>query len=116
MSSAAGFTSIRLYRTVGPQEMADVILTGLLRPGPPSFQGKWLAESVHDAARWGRRFFQQAGLPFHVVEVEVAVAVADRWYRDPNLDRIGPARYAEIADLPQITIVCEVGTIPILPP
>ena len=56
VGGTSGTAVIPLYRAVGPLEMADLILTGSLRPAPPSYQGKWLAESVQDAARWGRRF------------------------------------------------------------
>lgn len=96
--------------------LADIILSGGLRPAPPSNQGKWFAESVPDAVKWGRRFYQQSGQPFHVIEIDVPQHLADQWYRDPFLDRIGPARYAEISDLPSITVVREVSVLPLGPP
>jgi hypothetical protein len=108
--------TIRLYRAVSSQELADIHGSGVLRPGPPSYQGKWLAESSQDAARWGRRFYRQSGTPFHIIEIEVQTQEADRWHRNPFLDRIGPARYADIVDLPAIRFIGELPAIPVRPP
>jgi hypothetical protein len=41
---------IKLYRAVGPDELADILQIGVLRPAPPSNQGKWFAETAEDAA------------------------------------------------------------------
>jgi len=37
-----------------------------------------------------------------VVEVDVPDDVAAPWFRLPNLDRIGPARFVEIDHLPEL--------------
>lgn len=59
-----------------------------------------------DAAEWGRQLYP--GETFHLIEVETGDAAAAGWFALPNLDRIGPARYAEIPDLPAILFVGEV--------
>jgi hypothetical protein len=81
---------MRLYRAVSYAELQDILASGVLRPGPPSFQGKWLAESIGDAAEWGRRLYPNG--QFHLIEVEVPDVVAQGLFRLPNLDQIGPAR------------------------
>src|SRR5262245_53135076 len=103
--SARGPTAgrlINLYRAVSYPELVDIVQTCGFHRAPPSNQGKWFAESPADAARWGRRFYQMGGPPFHLVEVEMPVDVADQMFRLPNLDGIGPARYADIDQLPGI--------------
>lgn len=114
-------SSVLLYRAVGPLELADLQTRDEFRPGPPSFQGKWFAESASDAARWGRRFYQFTGDPFHLVVVEVPTSVADNLFRVANLDRIGPARFADVDELPTINAskrgpIVELTLIPTLPP
>jgi hypothetical protein len=106
-----------LYRAVSYAELQDILVTGQLRPGPPSFQGKWFAESPVDAARWGRRLSRlTGGDPFHLIEVEVDDAAVAGWFRLPNLDQIGPARYGDIPDLPAARFVREVLPVPTSPP
>jgi len=92
--------AIELFRAVSPFELTDIMTTGEFRPGSPSFQGKWFAESPTDAAEWGRRLY--GAQPFHLVVVDVPRAVADSLFVLPNLDGIGPARFAEIDDLPAL--------------
>lgn len=92
---------VRLYRAVGLQELTDLTSSGSFRPGPPSYQGKWFAETFSHARAWGDLLGRSGGEPFTVVEVEVPVDVAARMFRLANLDRIGPARFAdrELLDL-----------------
>lgn len=61
--------------------------------------GKWFAESAFDASQWGRLFYQWNRTPFYVVQVDIPESVAQQMYRIPNLDNIGPARWADEADL-----------------
>lgn len=56
--------------------------------------GKWFAETAFDAAKWGRCFYQWSRKPFYVVEVDIPDSVAQQMYTQPNLDNIGPARWA----------------------
>jgi hypothetical protein len=97
---AAGGGWITLYRAVSPQELADIMNRGGFFPGPPSFQGKWFAESPEHAAAWGQLFLAWTGGPCHIVEVELPLDVADQMFRLPNLDQIGPARFADLDLLP----------------
>jgi hypothetical protein len=97
---------MRMFRAISYAELQDILATGALRPGPPSFQGKWLAETPEDAAEWGRRLY--SGGAFHLIEVEVDDVEANGWFRLRNLDQIGPARFAEIPDLPQIAFIGEI--------
>jgi hypothetical protein len=57
------------------------------------------AESAPDATSWGQKLYQAVSQSFVVVEVEVPCAVADLLFRLPNLDHIGPARFADDAEL-----------------
>lgn len=98
MSTGSGF--ICLYRAVSALELADIVQQGGFRPGPPSNQGKWFAEAVADAQAWGRQLYQQGA--FHVVEVVLPLVVASQFFRLPHLDGIGPARFADIPQLPLI--------------
>jgi hypothetical protein len=97
---------MRLYRAVSYAELQDILSSGALRPGPPSYQGKWLAESADDAADWGRGLYPAGG--FHLIEVEVDDTVAAGLFALPNLDQIGPARYADIPDLSAVVFVGEI--------
>lgn len=101
---------MRLFRSISYAELRDILKCGLLRPGPPSFQGKWLAETVEHAVEWGRGLYPDAS--FHLIEVEIDETVSETLFRLVNLDGIGPARFAEIADLPGIVFI---GQVPIPP-
>lgn len=61
--------------------------------------GKWFAETVDDAAQWGRRFYQWSRTPFYIIAVDVPDAVSAQMFRVANLDNIGPARWASEGDL-----------------
>jgi hypothetical protein len=91
-----------LYRAVDSTEWADIQSIGEFRPGPPSFQGKWFAERPDDAAEWGRRLAGISGGTYRVVEVEVPDEVAAPCFSLSNLDGIGPARFIEIDQLPEL--------------
>ncbi len=90
---------VKLYRAVSAEEWADLQQCGAFRPAPPSNQGKWFAETAVDAAEWGKRLPSQGGDTFLIVEVEIPIQVGDQLFRLPNLDRIGPARFANVDHL-----------------
>ena len=84
---------LRLYRAVSAAEFADIAACGGFRPCPNSLQGKWFAEMLEAARRWGESLYP-GGL-FHVVQFDIPLDVADQMFRLASLDQIGPARYAE---------------------
>lgn len=104
---------MKLYRAVGAAEAADIRAIGRLRPGPPSFQGKWFAESVEQAAIWGHRL-AKLDSRFEPVREVVTVEIADERFGElfhiPFLDRIGPARFADPEQLDMIQIL---GFVPV---
>jgi len=79
--------------------------------------GKWFAETSSDAAEWGRRFYQWNQIPFSIVRVDIPDSVVEQMYKIPNLDNIGPARWAEGDLLDTINStnsgIIELPTIPI---
>ena len=52
------FKSSSLYRSVGPDELADLKTTGKFRQGPNSMEGKFFANSKKGAMKWGKSFNQ----------------------------------------------------------
>jgi hypothetical protein len=94
---------VTLYRAVGLDEAEDIANSGVLRGTLKSTDGKWLAETVEDAAEWGRRVeWGLDGRPFEVIPVRVPKHVAEGLFRDPMLDGIGSARYANETELPSL--------------
>jgi hypothetical protein len=91
--------TIKLYRASSAAEWADIQAIDAFRCIPSSMQGHWFAESAADAARWGNLLYPGGNQPFVVVEVEVPTAAADLLFRLPKLDNIGPARFADDAEL-----------------
>jgi hypothetical protein len=85
-----------LHRAVGPAELADIESTGKLQTGP-GMEGKWFAESGADAKTWGEKM-DFGGNPT-VIEADFSTSTADGMFRVEKLDGIGPARYAEEAQL-----------------
>ncbi len=79
--------------------------------------GKWFAETAFDAAEWGRRFYQWSQIPCSIVRVDIPDFVVEQMYKIPNLDNIGPARWAEGDLLDTINStnngIIELPTIPI---
>ena len=52
------FKSTSLYRSVGPDELADIKATGKFRDGPNSMEGKFFAKTKKGARKWGQKFRQ----------------------------------------------------------
>ena len=46
----------KLYRVMCQAELDDLNSTGAFASIPGSIEGKWLAESIDDAAAWGHFF------------------------------------------------------------
>ena len=50
--------SIKLYRAVSVAERTDIQVFGGFRSIPSAMHGHWFAETVSDAATWGKRLYQ----------------------------------------------------------
>lgn len=92
---------IRLYRAVSEAEFHGLMRSGKFQVGRNSLSGKWFAESADDAARWGDLL--QGPKNYRIITIEIPSKDADRFFRIDALDKIGPARYAELAQLSQVT-------------
>jgi RHS repeat-associated protein len=82
-----------LYRAVNEDEFNSAIESQEFSAGPNSMEGKWVAEQPSDALQWGQKFYGNE--PFHILQTEVPSSYADSLFSNPNLDGIGPARYAD---------------------
>jgi hypothetical protein len=92
--AAAENTTLRLFRAVSPQELADIRAFGSFRSIPGAMEGKWFAEVLDHAIEWGKLLYPQ-NQQYLVVRTDVPQDVADLMFRVAFLDRIGPARYAD---------------------
>jgi hypothetical protein len=101
MAQAAGPTQT-FFRVVSPEEMADIRATGALRLGPNTVEGKHLTGSVEEAVRFGNKLYP--GGTFHVVEITIDEAMAERFFPIGQLDLCGRGWFAEIDDLIGCTI------------
>ena len=94
----------RWYRYVEEEEWADVVASGVLRPGSNSCgTGKWVAVTRSGAWRWGEAL--DARFPGRVVVLELDDEIVERAHLVDNLDGIGSAAYVEGDDLTRIRIV-----------
>jgi len=101
-ASTARGASTTLYRAVSEVEFHQVMKTGRFAVAPNTLEGKFFAETVSDAAKWGERL--QGRGNFRIVEVKVPTTTADQLMRWERLDGIGPARYAELDQLTGVTV------------
>ena len=60
------FKSTSLYRSIGPDELADLKATGKFRQGPNSMEGKFFANSKKGAMKWGTSFNQSSYVKIRV--------------------------------------------------
>jgi len=86
-----------LYRAVSHAEFEQIRRTGALEIGPNGLGGKFFAETVEHAERWGELLEGEGG--FRVVSIQISNAIVGRLMRWENLDNIGPAIYIEMEDL-----------------
>ena len=99
---------VKLYRAVSGAELAQTLSTGLAVVAN-SLEGKWFAESISDAEQWGTALTRLGGIPQHrIIEVVFPSDVADRFFRLPMLDGIGPARFATPDDFEHVISIREV--------
>jgi hypothetical protein len=92
---------MKLYRAVSEAEFQDLNLTGKFREVSSSLEGKWFAETAEDAAQWGNALEGRGN--YRIIEVNIPTQIAEKLFRIDWLDNIGPALYAEIYQLGNIT-------------
>jgi hypothetical protein len=85
------------YRVVSEAELADIARSGRLRHGPNSVEGKHLVGDVGSAKKMARLLYPDGG--YRIIEVVVADELSRRFFAFADLDRCGPAWFAEIDDL-----------------
>lgn len=71
-----------------------VLTEQAFKPGENSLSGKWFAESVDDAAKWGE--LMEGPGNYEVIQAQLPKSVADSMLCLERLDGIGPARYGEL--------------------
>ncbi|WP_254606778.1 RHS repeat domain-containing protein, partial [Burkholderia contaminans] len=86
-----------LYRSMSLDEYNGLLETGKWTING-NMEGKWFAESYENAVKWGNTMGHGDGT-FRVVQVDVPDEIANKMHKDPHLDGIGSARYAELEDL-----------------
>ncbi len=91
-----------LYRAVGQAEFEQLMKTGAFQAGTNSLGGKFFAESLDDAIKWGELLEGKGA--FKVIEARIPTVEAQKFMRWDRLDGIGPARYAELNQLRNATI------------
>lgn len=90
VAAKRGDGAVRLFRHASPDELADLKASGTFNPGSSS-TGKYFADSVEDASRWGAWLNKGDG---GIVSTTVSRSFADHVMRWERLDGIGPARFA----------------------
>jgi len=107
---------VRLYRAVSPEEVDDIVKSGMFRPTVGSLEGKWFTTTPELAARWGKRLWEMSQSlgnrpkPFTIIE-----AAIPKWLRRierPRHDGIGPAIYIDYPELQHIRFVRELEAVP----
>lgn len=99
-TAARGTTT--LYRAVSEAEAASIGATGRFTAGPNSLGGKWFAETLENAKRWGDLLNGKG--TSKLLEVKLPKSAGDQLMRMERLDGIGPARYGELNQLEQAVI------------
>jgi hypothetical protein len=111
---------VQFFRAVSEEEWDELLRLRAFQPTSASLQGKWFAGNAADAARWGRRFFRWDRKPLFVVEVSLPNALAALFWYASFYDRIGPAWFVDVDQLPLlnqniiggIRLVLPIPTIP----
>jgi hypothetical protein len=78
------------------------MMTGTFETVPQALEGKFFAEHPEHAAMWGEAL--PRGGVYRIVEVELPAHVANSMLRWERLDGIGPARYATLSQLQNVTV------------
>ncbi|MBL8263531.1 MAG: RHS repeat-associated core domain-containing protein [Xanthomonadaceae bacterium] len=102
LSSVGGPGTVTLYRAVTQAEASSIAATGRFSMGPNSLGGKFFAETLEHAKKWGDSM-NGPGVS-QIIQVKLPKQIADQLMRWERLDGIGPARYAELHQLEQAAI------------
>ena len=88
------------FRVASPAEFEDLSAYGRFRAGPNSAEGKYLWNQIEHAQAF-RDLLLANGWEREciILKVEVADHLADRFAQFAKIDGIGPASFAELADL-----------------
>jgi hypothetical protein len=70
---------VQLYRAISTEELQSIAAVGGLSCVDGSLEGKWLAESIEAAVRWGELIYGVGR--FSVIAVEVKDDDANRFFR-----------------------------------
>jgi hypothetical protein len=100
------------YRAVSRAELEDWRECGFLRPGPNSFEDKYLTSSVDLALAWWRIFESKGWYGTDdggaVLRIEVSTAIVEGFnYRGDKYDTVGPAWLAKTPSLSDARISVE---------
>ena len=91
-----------LYRAVSEEEFQQLMMTGTFETVPYALEGKFFAEHPEHAAMWGGALTR--GGAYRIVEAELPAHVANSMLRWERLDGIGPACYATLSQLQDVTV------------
>lgn len=94
--------STSLYRAVDSAEYSQIAKTGTFQMGENSLEGKFFAENLVDAQKWGDVLNGPGNSYF--VEARMQNSIADQMMRWSKLDGIGPARYGTLDQLQNVDI------------
>ncbi|HET6249221.1 MAG TPA: hypothetical protein VFE47_16115 [Tepidisphaeraceae bacterium] len=102
--------TVKLYRAVCRAEADLAVSLGTLSVIEGSLEGKWFAERIDDARRWGEYFSRISGAENNIIlEVEYPDTLVELFFRAPRLDGIGPAIFAHAPEFAQCVAIREVG-------
>jgi hypothetical protein len=87
--------SINIYRAISCEEKLSIEKSLAFIPHADHMAGKWFAEKIDDAAKWGRLFYNWDKKPFFIVLIQLPKHIAELMIKHPRLNGIGPSRYAE---------------------
>ena len=96
------FKSTSLYRSVGPDELADIKATGKFRDSPNSMEGKYFAKSKKGMLEWGKNFKQSDYVKIRVPKNSLS---HDTIHKIKHLDAIDDAFY--FSDLEYLNLIVE---------
>ena len=107
---------IRLYRAVSPEEVDDIVKSGMFRPTVGSLEGKWFTTTPELAAQWGKRLWiMSKSLGYSPKPFTIIEAAIHKWLRrieSPHHDGIEPAVYIDYPELPHIRFFRELDAVP----